>query len=246
MKILFAPSETKIVGGNNLPLIVSTFLLYHDEKQIVLNKYQDYLKTATFDELQKLFGIKKVSDIEKYQKIDIYHDNTMPAIQRYTGVAYDYLDYPTMDLDQQCFIDNSLIIFSNILGAIMAGEDIPNYKLKQGEKLADFSIEKFYKQETSSILDTYLKDELIIDLRAGFYDKFYVPNKPYITMKFIKDGKVVSHWAKAYRGKVVRELAKYQPTTEEELSQIVFKNLKIKEILYKGNKKEFVYDIQED
>jgi len=246
MKILFAPSETKIVGGNNLPLIGSTFLLYHDEKQIVLNKYQDYLKTATFDELQKLFGIKKVSDIEKYQKIDIYHDNTMPAIQRYTGVAYDYLDYPTMDLDQQCFIDNSLIIFSNILGAIMAGEDIPNYKLKQGEKLADFSIEKFYKQETSSILDTYLKDELIIDLRAGFYDKFYVPNKPYITMKFIKDGKVVSHWAKAYRGKVVRELAKYQPTTEEELSQIVFKNLKIKEILYKGNKKEFVYDIQED
>lgn len=246
MKILFAPSETKIVGGNNLPLIGSTFLLYHDEKQIVLNKYQDYLKTATFDELQKLFGIKKVSDIEKYQKIDIYHDNTMPAIQRYTGVAYDYLDYPTMDLDQQCFIDNSLIIFSNILGAIMAGEDIPNYKLKQGEKLADFSIEKFYKQETSSILDTYLKDELIIDLRAGFYDKFYVPNKPYITMKFIKDGKVVSHWAKAYRGKVVRELAKYQPTTEEELSKIVFKNLKIKEILYKGNKKEFVYDIQED
>jgi len=246
MKILFAPSETKIAGGNNLPLIGSTFLLYHDEKQIVLNKYQDYLKTATFDELQKLFGIKKVSDIEKYQKIDIYHDNTMPAIQRYTGVAYDYLDYPTMNLDQQCFIDNSLIIFSNILGAIMAGEDIPNYKLKQGEKLADFSIEKFYKQETSSILDTYLKDELIIDLRAGFYDKFYVPNKPYITMKFIKDGKVVSHWAKAYRGKVVRELAKYQPTTEEELSQIVFKNLKIKEILYKGNKKEFVYDIQED
>ena len=170
----------------------------------------------------------------------------MPAILRYTGVAYDYLDYPTLNDKEQNFIDNSLIIFSNILGAIKAGENIPNYKSKQGEKLGDFIIEKFYKKETSSTLDSYLKDELIVDLRAGFYDKFYVPNKPYITMKFIKNGKVVSHWAKAYRGKVVRELAKYQPNTQEELSQIVFKNLRIKEILQKGNKKEFVYEITED
>lgn len=245
MKILFAPSETKIEGGDNAPLIGSTFLLYHDKKKFILDKYQDYLKTASFEALQKLFGIKKESDIHKYQKIDIYHDKTMPAILRYTGVAYDYLDYPTLEAKEQSFIDNSLIIFSNILGAIKAGENIPNYKLKQGEKLGDFAIEKFYKKETSATLDSYLEDELIVDLRAGFYDKFYVPNKPYITMKFIKNGKVVSHWAKAYRGKVVRELAKYQPTTQEELSQIVFKNLRIKEILQKGNKKEFVYDITE-
>ena len=246
MKILFAPSETKIEGGNNPPLIGSTFLLYHDSKEFILNKYQNYLKTASYDELQKLFGIKKESDIQKYQKIDIYHDKTMPAILRYTGVAYDYLDYPTLNDKEQNFIDNSLIIFSNILGAIKAGENIPNYKSKQGEKLGDFIIEKFYKKETSSTLDSYLNDELIVDLRAGFYDKFYVPNKPYITMKFIKNGKVVSHWAKAYRGKVARELAKYQPNTQEELSQISFKNLRIKEILQKGNKKEFVYEITED
>jgi len=246
MKILFAPSETKIEGGDNPPLIGSTFLLYHDKKESVLDKYQHYLKTATFEELQKLFGIKKESDIEKYQKIDVYHDKTMPAIERYTGVAYDYLDYPTLNRDQKNFIENSLIIFSNMLGAIKAGESIPNYKLKQGEKLGDFAIEKFYKSETSSILDAYFQDELIIDLRAGFYDKFYVPNKSYITMKFIKNGKVVSHWAKAYRGKVVRELSKYQPSNEEEFSQIVFKNLHIKEILQKGNKKEFVYDIKDD
>ena len=246
MKILFAPSETKIEGGEYPPLIDSTFLLYHDKKESILAIYHDYLQTASADALQKLFGIKKQSDLEKYQKCDVYHDNTMPAIERYTGVAYDYLDYSTLKLGEKNFLDNSLIIFSNMLGAIKAGECIPNYKLKQGEKLGDFAIEKFYKRETSSLLDIYFQDELIIDLRAGFYDKFYVPNKPYITMKFIKDGKVVSHWAKAYRGKVVRELAKYQPQTEEELSQIVFKNLQIKEILVKGNKKEFVYDIKDN
>ncbi len=82
MKILFAPSETKIDGGNNSPLIGSTFLLYPSRKEFVLEKYQDYLKSATFDQLQKLFGIKKESDIEKYKNIDVYHDKTMPAILR--------------------------------------------------------------------------------------------------------------------------------------------------------------------
>ena len=246
MKILFAPSETKKEGGNYSPLIGSTFLLYHDKKKFILDRYQNYLKTASSVQIQKLFGIKKESDIKKYQNIDIYHDKTMPAIERYTGVAYDYLNYPTLEQKEQKFINESLIIFSNLLGAIKAGENIPNYKLKQGEKLGDFTIEKFYKNETSAILDNYLKDELIIDLRAGFYDKFYLPNKPYITMKFIKNGKVVSHWAKAYRGKVVRELAKYQPNCVEEFSKIAFKNLHIKEILTKGNKKEFMYEIIED
>jgi len=243
MKILFAPSETKTEGGSNPPILNKHFELYHDKKESVLKLYQDFLNTASYAQLEKLFGIKKEQEILKYQKIDIYHDNTMPAILRYTGVAYDYLDYPTLDKDAQNFLDNSLIIFSNLLGAIKASESIPNYKLKQGEKIDDFAIEKFYKKESSLELDTYLKDELIIDLRAGFYDKFYLPNKPYITMKFIKDGKVVSHWAKAYRGKVVRELAKQQPQNEAAFSEIVFEGLAIQEITQKKNKKEYVYTI---
>jgi cytoplasmic iron level regulating protein YaaA (DUF328/UPF0246 family) len=243
MKILFAPSETKIEGGKEPPIIESTFLLYHDKKMEVCSKYHDKLQTGSHEAIQKLFGIKKEADIQKYQAIDIYHDKTMPAIQRYTGVAYDYLDYPSLNTQAQHFIDNSLIIFSNIFGAVLACENIPNYKLKQGEKLGDFAIEKFYKKETTALLDDYLKGELIVDLRAGFYDKFYIPNKPYITMKFIKGGKVVSHWAKAYRGRVVRALAIAQPKDEKALLEINFEGLKIKEILQKGNKKEFVFDI---
>ncbi len=243
MKILFAPSETKKEGGKSPPIRDSTFSLYHDKKAFVLDIYQKYLQTASLEKLEKLFGIKKKSDIQMYQNISIYHDNTMPAIARYTGVAYDYLDYSTLTQTQQQFLNDSLIIFSNLFGAIKAGENIPNYKLKQGEKIDNFAIEKFYKSETSAILDAYLEDELIIDLRAGFYNKFYLPNKPYITMKFIKNGKVVSHWAKAYRGKVVRELAKYQPHTQDAFAKIPFENLHIKEICTTGNKTEFVYEI---
>jgi cytoplasmic iron level regulating protein YaaA (DUF328/UPF0246 family) len=245
MKILFAPSETKIEGGTYLPIIANHFTLYHDSKALVIESYHNYLQTASIEALRKLFGIKKEEEIKKFQAIDIYHDKTMPAIARYSGVAYDYLDYPTLDAKFQSFLDENLIIFSNLFGPIKASELIPNYKLKQGEKLGDFAIEKYYKQETSKFLDSYFEDELIIDLRAGFYDKFYIPKKPYITMKFIKNGKVVSHWAKAYRGKIVRALAKTQPQSLEEFNEIIFKNLTIKEILTKGARQEYIFDISE-
>ncbi len=245
MKILFAPSETKKAGGEFPPIIDSSFKLYHDIKQPILQKYQSFLADAPLTSLQKLFGIKKESDILAYQKVDIYHDKTMPAIERYTGVAYDHLDYLSLTDNAKMFIDSSLIIFSNLFGALEAGEKIPNYKLKQGERLGDFVVEKYYKEKGSSFLDNYLKDELVIDLRAGFYDKFYTPNKPYITMKFIKNGKVVSHWAKAYRGKIVRTLAQIQPQTEEAFANINFENLQIREILTKGHKREYIFDIQE-
>jgi len=243
MKILFAPSETKKPGGESSSIANTTFAFYHDRKETVITKYQHFLKNASIDEIQRLFGIKKESDINLYKDVDIYHDNTMPAILRYSGVAYDYLDYASLKIKEKEFLDNSLIIFSNLFGALKCSENIPNYKLKQGEKLGEFVVEKFYKEETSALLDNYFKEEFVIDLRAGFYEKFYLPNKSYITMKFVKDNKVVSHWAKAYRGKVVRTLAKFQPQNEEDFSKIPFENLRIKEITIKGNKKEYIFDI---
>ena len=101
--------------------------------------------------------------------------------------------------------------------------------MKQGRNLPNIEIDKYYKKEFSKALDEYLRDEIVIDLRAGHYDKFYKPKK-YITMKFIKNNKVVSHWAKAYRGIVLKEMAKNNITTKEELLNLFIPNLYLKEI----------------
>ena len=120
---------------------------------------------------------------------------------------------------------------------------IPDYKLKQGETFDNVKIEKFYNDNFSSILDETLKNEDIIDLRAGFYEKFYKINKPYTTMKFIKEGKVVSHWAKAYRGVILKLLAVNNIKTIDELMNMQIPNLKIEEIKKQNNKTEIVYSI---
>jgi cytoplasmic iron level regulating protein YaaA (DUF328/UPF0246 family) len=167
----------------------------------------------------------------------------MKAINRYDGVAFDYLEYCKLNKNEQDYIDNNVLIFSNLFGPISSGDFLPDYKLKQGETFNNLKIEKFYNDNFSQTLDEYLENEDIIDLRAGFYEKFYKINKAYTTMKFIKDGKVVSHWAKAYRGVILKLLSINNIKTIDELMNMQIDNLKIEEIKKQKNKTEIVYSI---
>lgn len=243
MKILLAPSETKKSGGDasfNPNTLLFEALLPHRIK--LLHTYINVLQRGDMSALSKMFGLKKKSDILTHKK-DIIHELTMKAIQRYTGVAFDYLGYEKLDLDAQRYVDSHVILFSNLFGPIRASDLIPEYKLKQGEAVGDIKTEKFYHEHSAKLMEDYLADDEILDLRAGFYDKFYKPTKPYTTLKFIKEGKVVSHWAKAYRGIVLREIAKAGLETLEEFMKLPIEGLSIKEIQTKKNKTEIIYEI---
>lgn len=119
----------------------------------------------------KNFWNKKIEVIEKYKQ-DIFKSPIMKAIQRYEGVAYDYLNYNSLEVSAQKYIDENTLIFSNIFGVIKADDKIPDYKLKQGESFENLKIDKFYSDNFSQTLDNYLLDEDILDLRAGFYENF--------------------------------------------------------------------------
>ena len=168
----------------------------------------------------------------------------MKVIQRYDGVAFDYLEYSKLKEDEKFYIDENVLIFSNLFGVLKAGDlGLPDYKLKQNETFNNLKIEKFYNDNFSKVLDEYLKDEDIIDLRAGFYEKFYKIEKPYTTMKFIKDGKVISHWAKAYSGIILKLIAQNSIKTIDELMNMEVENLRIEEIKKQKIKTEIVYSI---
>ncbi len=243
MKILLAPSETKRSGGENSfdpgTLLFESLTPYRIK---LLHTYINILQQGDMQVLSKMFGLKKEADILA-NKQDIVHELTMKAIERYTGVAFDYLGYDKLDKTVQTYIDKNVILFSNLFGPIRADDLIPEYKLKQGEAVGDIKTERFYHEHAASLMETYLKDEEILDLRAGFYDKFYKPQKAYTTLKFIKDGKVVSHWAKAYRGIVLREIAKAGIETIDDFMKLPIENLAIEEIQTKKNQTEVIYKI---
>lgn len=244
MKILFSPSETKTKRRNMPPLHAHSFIFpeRYSKRCDVLKHYQDFLDQADATALSRLFGLK---DIHQQEPIRLFDDQTCKAIERYDGVAYDYLDYASLDAASQEYLDTNVMIFSNLFGPILAQDHIPYYKLQQGESLQGFKPELFYKTHFSDAIDQWIADETVLDLRAGFYEKFYTTRSLSITMKFLKNGKVVSHFAKAYRGMVLRQVAQAQVQNETQLQAIHLENLSIIEIHQKKQTHEYVYEIIE-
>ncbi|MGK0256279.1 MAG: cytoplasmic iron level regulating protein YaaA (DUF328/UPF0246 family) [Arcobacteraceae bacterium] len=243
MKILLAPAETKREGGDFSPYSEENFEFtkLFEVKNTIVHHYDKFITNSTIEELSSWFGLKNLKECEKY-KNTILNKPTMKAIKRYTGVAFDALDYENLDMNTQKYCGENVILFSNLFGAIKASDKIPNYKFKQGAVLEFIDVIKMYKENEKDFLDDYLGNE-VVDLRAGYYDKFYRPISNVITYKFFKNGKVVSHWAKHYRGLLVKEIAKNNIQNFEELMSLEITGLNLVEIIEKKNVKTLVMDI---
>ncbi len=240
LKILFSPAESKKNGG------------YEDKKElfgsyasrdIILNEYNSIVQSKDMQKIKELFGFKKESDCVAYID-DIFHAPLMCAIERYDGVAYDYLDFDSLNMEAQEYLKSNAIIFSNLYGPLLGGDTIANYKVKQGNSVGRYAPEKFYKERFSYQLDLYLSNCEVLDLRAGYYESFYENKKPYTTLKFLKEGKVISHWAKAYRGLVLKAVALNNINSLEEFMRMEIETLIVKEIIKKGFQTEVVYEIR--
>ena len=244
MVILFSPSEGKRQGGSCPPLN-ETALLFPElfQKRLeVIEQYEYLTQNGNDEDLYELFGIKDPGEYQRYRH-PIKSLPTMKAIERYEGVAYDYLEYSNLTADAQKYIDSHTLIFSNLFGPIRASDVLPDYKLKQGSAIGSFIPDKHYKTHFTAALDVMIGDDEILDLRAGYYDKFYIPEQSVTTLKFLKGGKVVSHWAKAYRGIVLREAAKRQIDSVNALVAMNIEGLMVEEIIEKKKKKEIIYRI---
>lgn len=244
MKILLAPAETKNPDGDLKSYCKENFFLEElfEKRDEIVQSYETLLEKSTVEELSSWFGLKKLDEVSRYKE-SIEHKPSMKAIQRYNGVAFDAIEYDSLDNKAQEYIDKNVILFSNLFGPIKADDLIPDYKYKQGAKLPSFSVEKFYMENFTEALNSYIGDE-IIDLRAGHYEKFYkVKNANVLTFKFMKDGKVVSHWAKHYRGVLLKHLAESNIVSIADFMNSEVAGLKLVEIQEKKNIKLLIMDI---
>ena len=247
MIILMAPSEGKKSGGEASKLDISSLVfndMLNEQRLLLTEKYRDILASSKRDIKIEMLGIKKENIIEHYEHLDILDSPLLPAIERYDGVAFDYLDYDSLTADSKIYISKHLYIFSNLFGILRASDMIPDYRVKQGAKIGEYSPDKIYAPVMRE-LDKKFEGEDILDIRAGFYDKFYKPKIPYATLKFLKNGKVVSHWAKAWRGLVLRYVSGNGINSLDEFEEMPMNGLKLKEIQQKGLKREYIYEIEE-
>jgi cytoplasmic iron level regulating protein YaaA (DUF328/UPF0246 family) len=245
MKILLAPSETKQSGGDHLFAIDALmFDPLLPVRQSILHAYMNALQRKDLAQLSKMFGLKQPADIAYHAAKDLPNEPAMPAIERYTGVAFDHLDYPTLSEPAKAYLHHNLILHSNLFGFLRADDLIPEYRLKQGEPIGNLLPEHLYREHGSVLMDAYIGEEDILDLRATFYNRVYKPPRPYTVLKFLKGGKVVSHWAKAYRGLVLRAIAEAGVKNIENFMQLPIEGLSITEIQTHKHRTEIIYTIE--
>ncbi len=244
MKILLAPAETKKSGGEEKEFHEDNFSFssHFEKREEIFEIYENLLKHSSIEELKVWFGLKNEKEVTRYKE-SLKNKPSMKAIERYTGVAFDALDYENLSTKAQTYVDENVVLFSNLFGPIKANDLIPDYKYKQGAKLPNTNVEKFYNEHFSELLDDELGEE-IIDIRAGYYEKFYKVKKANVlTFKFIKDGKVVSHWAKFYRGKLLQAIANSNITCFADFMNLQIDGLKLAEIQEKKNVKLLIMEI---
>jgi len=155
------------------------------------------------------------------------------AIDVYSGVLYQALDWGSLSPTAKARGDKSLLIVSAIFGVLRPSDVIPNYKAKI--KSSD------WKAVLKPVLDG-LDADLIVDCRSSTYAGVWQspPDRTVAVRVFKKEkGKisVITHLSKKYRGELTRVLLKAGkvPKTPEDLLAIAEKNFECKLIRPRGN-----------
>ena len=166
---------------------------------------------------KKLLGVKGAAlEQAMADNASLGEAPTLPAIERYTGVMYDAIDYRSLGDDARKAFDRSAIIMSGLFGVVRPSDMIPAYKLKMGAKLLRRgTCAAIWKPLISKSLVSEAEDRVVWDLlpneHSAAWDPSKVPCEARFTVKFLQRGadgqfKTVTHLSKLLKGALVRHL----------------------------------------
>jgi len=140
---------------------------------------------------------------------------TARADRIYTGVLYDALDLASLTGAARGRATRWLAIMSSLFGVVRPGDPIPSYRLSGDTNLPGIGIvSSYWRDHLDAVLAPAAGNGLVIDLRSSMYAGFWRPSAaiaPKVaTVRVLHEHhgtrKVVSHFNKATKGRIVREL----------------------------------------
>ena len=201
MLILIPPSEGKTKIKSTEITFGNTKFKYNEE----VNQVVRLLSLLNEEDLKSIYGTsQEKAEIFHRQNQDIYKSRCAKAIERYTGVVYEHIDWGTLNKSAQNYMEKHVKIFSGLFGLLTPNTLIPNYKLKMNVLSLQY--------HWSPIITKALENEkLVFDLLPQVHRKAYNPSKNVIKIDFsvTKKGKktAAGHFGKAVKGKFIRYLA---------------------------------------
>jgi len=220
--ILLPPSEGKFSGGDGLPWFKNTqsFPELESARKEVIKALKTAME-APIGERSKLLGVgESKTDEATKANLSVDTGKTSPAIERYTGVLYDALEYGSLSSKLKKRVDSQVVIFSGLWGILRPGDHVPDYKLKMGAKLPVLGKPStFWKPFISSSL-AKAASGVVWDLLPNEHSAGWDPSiaGTRIRVSFLDDVVknkkrtlvTVSHWNKLLKGSLVRFIAESQ------------------------------------
>lgn len=210
MLIVLPPSETKAGGGRGAPLDLDALSL--PTLTPIRRKLAEAIVSLAddHDASRKALGLGASATPEIERNAQLWTSPTRPAIERYTGVLFDALDYPSLSRAGKYKAIDRLAVGSALFGVVRAGDLIPAYRLSAGSKIPGFrTLAAEWKPALPEALAA-LGEDVVIDLRSGGYQQLG-PVPDAITVTVLTEGPdgtrtVVSHFNKHHKGVVARSL----------------------------------------
>ncbi|TDD84769.1 peroxide stress protein YaaA [Actinomadura darangshiensis] len=227
MHILLPPSEKKATDGDGPPLDLASlsFPGLTQARERVLAALDEACRR---DDAPDVLNLPAGQVAEALARNKALHEApALPAARLYTGVLYDNLDLADLDAEAAA---EQIIVFSGLWGALRLTDRVPPYRLAMAVSLpSEGRLGALWRPAMREALR--LDDDLIVDMRSGPYASAWKPPRPAVAVRVFRERlvggaperTVVSHMAKATRGRIAHDLLKTgaSPRTPEELQKAV-------------------------
>jgi len=212
--VLLPPSEGKASSGRGAPLKPESLSLpgLADAREAVLGELVE-LCLGDEDKAREVLGLSEGLRGEVAKNTELRTAGTRPAGEIYTGVLYDALDLASLDAAATKRAARSLLVFSGLWGAVRVTDRIPSYRCSMGVKLPGIgSLASHWRAPMAAALPEVAGGGLVLDLRSSAYGSAWKPKGEVagrtatVRVLHAPTRKVVSHFNKATKGRIVRSL----------------------------------------
>ncbi|MEV6959554.1 peroxide stress protein YaaA [Streptomyces sp. NPDC051207] len=214
MLVLLPPSEGKAPSGRGAPLKPDALSLPElaAAREAVLEELVE-LCTADEDKAREVLGLSEGLRDEVAKNAGLRTAGARPAGEIYTGVLYDALDLASLDTAARRRAGRSLLVFSGLWGAVRVTDRIPSYRCSMGVKLPGLgALAGHWRAPMAEALPAVAGGGLVLDLRSAAYAAAWKPKGEVaertatVRVLHAPTRKVVSHFNKATKGRIVRSL----------------------------------------
>ncbi|MFG3263476.1 MULTISPECIES: peroxide stress protein YaaA [Streptomyces] len=214
MLVLLPPSEGKAASGRGAPLKPESLSLpgLAAAREDVLRELVE-LCAGDEEKAREVLGLSEGLRGEVAKNTELHTAGTRPAGEIYTGVLYDALGLASLDAAAKRRAARSLLVFSGLWGAVRVTDRIPSYRCSMGVRLPGLgALGAHWRAPMAQVLPEAAGDGLVLDLRSAAYAAAWKPKGDVaartasVRVLHAPTRKVVSHFNKATKGRIVRSL----------------------------------------